>query len=146
MKGFKFRLQSILGIKEKLEQQAKIILSEENAKLNQEQLKLQNLFKDKKNILQKMKDSFTGTIDIISFDAYRNYSLKVDDMIKEQKVVIEKQLIVVTEAREKLATIVKERKALEKLKEKEIEVYNREMQLAEDKQIDELVTYKFGKR
>lgn len=146
MKGFKFRLQSILSLKEKFEQQAKIILSVENKKLNEEKKRLDGLFNSKEETLKKMQESFSGTIDIVSLDLHRNYSLKIDDMIKEQKVVIEKQLEVVVVAREKLAIIVKERKALEKLKEKEVEAFKREMQLAEDKQVDELVTYKFGKR
>ncbi len=146
MKGFKFRLQSLLNVKEKFEQQAKIVFGEETAKLEAEKSKLVDLYNNKEDVLQKQRESFTGTINIHSFNEYRNYSMKLDKMIIEQIEAVQKQHIKTEEAKKKLADIMKERKTLEKLKEKEVEIFKKEMQLAEDKQVDELVTYKFGTR
>ncbi len=146
MKGFKFRLESLLNIKDKLEQQAKIAYGEEVSKLNNEKKKLDDLYVSKEENTQKQRESFTGTIDIFSFNQYRNYATKLDEMILNQIQAIKVQEIKTEEAREKLAEIVKERKAFEKLKEKELEEYKKEVQLAEDKLVDELVTYKFGTR
>lgn len=146
MKGFKFRLQSLLNVKEKFEQQAKIAFGQETVKLRQEEEKLNNLFLNKEEVLQKQRECFTGKIDIFSFNEYNNYSSKLDQMIVEQKQNVVIQQENTEKAKQKLADIMKERKALEKLKEKEVEQFKREMQLAEDKQVDELVTYKFGKR
>ncbi len=146
MKGFKFRLQSLLNVKEKFEQQAKIVFGEETAKLEEEKSKLVSLYNNKEDVLQKQRESFTGTIDIQSFNEYRNYSMKLDTMIIQQIEAVARQNIKTEEAKKKLADIMKERKTLEKLKEKEVEIFQKEMQLAEDKQVDELVTYKFGTR
>ncbi len=146
MKGFKFRLDSLLNVKEKLEQQAKIAYGEEVSKLNNEKKKLDDLYINKEENTQKQRESFTGVIDIFSFEQYRNYATKLDEMILNQIQAIKVQEIKTEEAREKLAEIVKERKALEKLKEKELEQYKKDVQLAEDKLVDELVTYKFGTR
>ncbi len=146
MKGFKFRLESLLNIKEKFEQQAKIAYGEEVRKLDEEKQKLQDLYVSKEENTQKQRESFTGTIDIFNFEQYRNYATKIDEMIVNQIEAVELQGIKVEEARNKLAEIVKERKAFEKLKEKELEEFKKEVQLAEDKQVDELVTYKFGTR
>ncbi len=146
MKGFKFRLDSLLNIKEKLEQQAKIAYGEEVSKLNEEKKKLDDLYVSKEENTQKQRESFTGTIDIFSFEQYRNYSTKLDEMIFNQIQAIKVQEIKTEEAREKLAEIIKERKAFEKLKEKELEQFKKDVQLAEDKLVDELVTYKFGTR
>ncbi len=146
MKGFKFRLQSLLNVKEKFEQQAKIAFGEETAKLKLEKDKLIELYNSKEDVVQKQRESFTGTIDIFSFNEYRNYSMKLDIMIKNQIEAVQIQTIRTEEAKARLAEIIKERKTLEKLKEKEVEIFKKEMQLAEDKQVDELVTYKFGTR
>ncbi len=146
MKGFKFRLQSLLNVKEKFEQQAKIVFGEETAKLKQEEDKLESLYKSKEDVLEKQRDSFTGTIDIHSFNEYRNYSLKLDQVIANQVEAVEVQRKKTEEAKQKLSDIIKERKTLEKLREKEVEEFKKEIQLAEDKQVDELVTYKFGTR
>ncbi len=146
MKGFKFRLESLLNIKEKFEQQAKITYGEEVAKLDTEKKKLEDLYVSKMENTQRQRESFTGTIDIFSFNQYRNYATKIDEMILSQIKAVEMQTVKTEEAKQKLAEIVKERKAFEKLKEKEIEQYKKEVQLAEDKQVDELVTYKFGTR
>ncbi len=146
MKGFKFRLESLLNIKEKFEQQAKIVYGEEVSKLNEEKQKLENLYVSKLENTQKQRESFTGTINIFNFEQYKNYATKIDEMIVSQINTVRQQEIKVEEARQKLAEIVKERKAFEKLKEKEIEEFKKEVQLAEDKQVDELVTYKFGTR
>ncbi len=146
MKGFKFRLDSLLNIKEKLEQQAKIAYGEEVTKLNNEKTKLDDLYISKEENTQKQRESFSGTIDIFNFNQYRNYATKIDEMIVKQINEVKLQEIKTEEAREKLAEIVKERKAFEKLKEKELEEFKKEVQLAEDKLVDELVTYKFGTR
>ncbi len=146
MKGFKFRLQSLLNVKEKFEQQAKIVFGEETAKLQEEKNKLINLYNSKEDVLQKQRENFSGTIDIFYFNEYRNYSMKLDQMIKKQIEAVQIQNMRTEEAKKRLADIMKERKTLEKLKEKEIEIFKKEVQLAEDKQVDELVTYKFGTR
>ncbi len=146
MKGFKFRLESILNIKDKLEQQAKIAYGVEVSNLNNEKKKLEDLYVSKEENTQKQRENFTGTIDIFSFNQYRNYGTKLDEMIVNQIQAVKAQEIKVEEAREILAEIVKERKALEKLKEKELEQFKKDVQLSEDKLVDELVTYKFGTR
>lgn len=146
MKGFKFRLQSLLNVKEKFEQQAKIVFGEETAKLKIEKDKLKNLYDEKEEILNKQRESFTGTINIQTFNDYRNYSMSLDKTIVVQIKNVSLQEKKTEEAKLKLAEIIKERKTLEKLKENEIELFKKEAQLAEDKQVDELVTYKFGTR
>ncbi len=146
MKGFKFKLQNLLNIKEKFEQQAKIDYGEELARLAKEEEKLKDLNDTKLASMEKLRESFTGTINIHTYNEYNNYVQKLDKMIVEQEVEVKAQEERMNEAKRKLAEAVKERKTLEKLREKKVEEFKKEEQLAEDKLVDELVTYKFGAR
>ncbi len=146
MKGFNFRLESLLNIKEKFEQQAKIAFGEEVAKLTLEENKLKELYNSKAEALNTQRESFSGTIDIMTFDLYNNYISQLDILIYEQTNAVELQKIEVEKAKQKLADALKERKTLEKLEEKQLEIFKKESQLKEDKLMDEIVTYKFTTR
>ena len=116
MAKFAYRMQSILDIKEKMEGQAKIAYGVANAKLMDEQGKLQQIMK---------------AIDVLK-SKQRSQMMNVH--------VAEKN---VEAARLKLNEVMMERKTHERLKEQAFEVFKQEMQYAENKEIDELVSYTY---
>ena len=120
MAKFAYRMQSILDIKEKMEGQAKIAYGVANAKLMDEQGKLQQIMIRKAGYESQARNLVNGTIDV--------------PKIAEKNVEA---------ARLKLNEVMMERKTHERLKEQAFEVFKQEMQYAENKEIDELVSYTY---
>ena len=134
MAKFAYRMQSILDIKEKMEGQAKIAYGVANAKLMDEQGKLQQIMIRKAGYESQARNLVNGTIDV--------------PKIKECKRAVDTMNVHVAEknveaARLKLNEVMMERKTHERLKEQAFEVFKQEMQYAENKEIDELVSYTY---
>lgn len=143
MAKFQYRMQNILDVKLKLESQAKIAYGIANAKLLEEQGKLQDLMIQRAGYERRAKELMMGTIDIKEI---RNCKKAIDTMktlIRSQMMqvhVAEKNL---EAARQRLNDVMVERKTHEKLKEKAFDEFKRELQYAENKEIDELVSYTY---
>ena len=128
MAKFAYRMQSILDIKEKMEGQAKIAYGVANAKLMDEQGKLQQIMIRKAGYESQARNLVNGTIDV--------------PKIKECKRAVD-TMKTMQRSRLKLNEVMMERKTHEKLKEQAFEVFKQEMQYAENKEIDELVSYTY---
>ncbi len=143
MAKFQYRMQNILDVKLKIESQAKIAYGIANAKLEEEQMKLQKLIIRRAGYEQHAKELMMGNIDI---QEVRNCRKAIDTMkslIRTQMMqvhVAEKNL---EAARKRLNDVMVERKTHEKLKEKAFETFKQELQYAENKEIDELVSYTY---
>ncbi|WP_075679100.1 flagellar export protein FliJ [Roseburia sp. 831b] len=143
MAKFQYRMQNILDVKLKIESQAKIAYGIANAKLEEEQMKLQKLIIRRAGYEQQAKELMMGNIDI---QEVRNCRKAIDTMkslIRTQMMqvhVAEKNL---EAARKRLNDVMVERKTHEKLKEKAFETFKQELQYAENKEIDELVSYTY---
>ena len=77
---------------------------------------------------------------------------KKEDAVEILKVYVKEQHLVVIQrardveiAREKLNEAMKERKTFEKLREHAFEDFVKEQNLAEQKEVDELVSYRHGR-
>lgn len=145
MAKFTYRMQNILDIKSKLEEQEKINYSLANAQLEKEKKELQTLILKSMDYEKKAKELMSGTL---NFQEIRICKNAMDTM----KVLIRAQLIKVHEAekelelaRIKLKEIMIERKTHEKLKEKAFDRFKEEIAYSENKEIDELVSYTFNK-
>ena len=66
------------------------------------------------------------------------------DMIKAQEMVVSIARDKVELARRKLQVAMQERKTQEKLKENAFEEFKHELNSEESKEVDELVSYRFG--
>ena len=149
MAKFAYRMQSILDIKEKMEGQAKIAYGVANAKLMDEQGKLQQIMIRKAGYESQARNLVNGTIDVPKIKECKRAvdSRKAIDVLKSKQRsqmmnvhVAEKN---VEAARLKLNEVMMERKTHERLKEQAFEVFKQEMQYAENKEIDELVSYTY---
>lgn len=145
MAKFTYRMQNILDIKSKLEEQEKINFSLANAKLEEEKQELQKLILRRLGYEKRAKELMSGTLD---FQEIRTCKHAVDTM----KVLVRAQLIKVHTAekelelaRVKLNEVMIERKTHEKLKEKAFDRFKEEMIYSENKEIDELVSYTYHK-
>ncbi len=146
MKGFKFQLQGLLGVKEKIEEQKKIELGKANQILEKEKSTLRTLEEKRENSLQFQKDAVATRINVVEYNNYINFVKKLDSDIVNQNKQILKEEKNVEVAKDNLLETMKERKAYEKLKEKKLEAYYKDMLSREQKVLDEIVTYKHSKK
>ena len=143
MAKFIFKMESILSVKQKLEDQAKAEYSIEIIKLRQEEEKLDELKKRKSEYQTKLYDAVMDTLDILKIKILEDSVENIKYNIKLQMVVIVNQQQKVDRAREKLDNAMKERKTYEKHKEKAFEEFKAEINAEEQKEINELVSFKF---
>ena len=143
MAKFVYRMQSILDIKIKLENQAKISYGIANRKLAEEQEKLREILARRAAYENEAKELVSGTIDVVKI---RENKRAIDVIKSQQRTqmmnvhVAEKN---VEAARKHLNDVMTERKTHEKLKERTFEEFKQELQYVENKEIDELVSYSY---
>ena len=143
MAKFIFKMESILSDKEKLEEQAKAEYSIEIIKRRQEEEKLEEL-ENRKNAYQtRLYEAVMDTLNISEIKILEDSVENIKYNIKLQLIVIANQQKNVDRAREKLDNAMKERKTYEKLKEKAFEEFKEQINAEEQKEINELVSFKF---
>lgn len=143
MAKFIFKMESILSVKEKLEEQAKAEYSIEIMKLRQEEEKLDEMKKRKMAYQTRLYEAVTDTLNISEIKILEDSVENIKYNIKLQLIVIANQQKNVDRAREKLDNAMKERKTYEKLKENAFEEFKAEINAEEQKEINELVSFKF---
>ena len=146
MARFKYKMQSILDVKEKLENKAKQDFAQANARLDTEKQKLVELQKRRSDYMEEGLKLRLEKIDIRKIRENKMAVLKIDEYIKNQMVQINLASREVEKARVALQTLMQERKAHEKLKENAFEAFMKEEQAAESKEIDQLTTYTHGQK
>ena len=144
MAKFVYRMQNILDLKLKLEEQAKISFSLANAALREEEHKLEIIYEEMHMYEQKLKDAGTGSIDIMEM---KRCSEAIE--IKKQHAKEQQNRIKIAErnvelARMKLNSVMIERKTQENLREKAFEEFKKEINEEEKKVTDELTSYQYN--
>lgn len=142
--GFNFNLQSILGIKEKIEEQKKIELGNATIFLNA-QIDVLNGLIDQHNELINLFNQKNGKKFFAKELIDLNVSIKYyDDEILQQRDVIKKAEKAVEDKRVALNHAVMERKTYEKLKEIAYENYQKEELSENAKILDEIISFKYS--
>lgn len=144
MAKFIYRMQGILNVKEKMEDQAKNDFSIANAELLEEENKLEMLWLRLEGYENELKRLYKDTLDVRlineNLDAVENMKYQ----IRIQKLRVNTAQRNVEEKRVKLQEAMQDRKTHEKLRENEFEQFLKDEAAAESKEIDELVSYRFG--
>lgn len=144
MAKFVFRLQNVLNIKLNLEEQAKTTFAQAQARLNREEEVLEQLFIQKRELEDRYRALAEGALNVRDLLETRHAIDYVRDRVKEQLFVIKKAEQELEIARARLNDAIKERKIYEKLREHAFEEFLADMNDAEKKEIDELVSYRFN--
>lgn len=144
MARFAYRMQSILNIKIQLERQAKMEFGQAQARLNEEESKLDDLNKRRVFYLEEGQRLRESIIDVLRLKENEAAVRTVDELIIGQREQVKICARAVERAREKLTLIMQERKAQELLRERAFEAFLEEEKANEAKEIDELVSYRFG--
>ncbi|MDD6011026.1 MAG: flagellar export protein FliJ [Lachnospiraceae bacterium] len=144
MAKFIYRMQNILDIKLKMEDQAKASFAEANKELLNEEEKLEGLIRRREEYELEGQRLRLETLDVIKLKDNSRALQVMKDMIKAQEMVVSIARDKVELARRKLQVAMQERKTQEKLKENAFEEFKHELGSEESKEVDELVSYRFG--
>lgn len=146
MAKFIFKMQNILEIKRKLEDQAKSVYAEAVQALEKEKEKLHELELKKELYEDRLTDMMLESLYIHEICRMENAVEVMKYKIQEQILEVRKAERVLESARQALNAAMVERKTFEKLREKEFEAFKLEVNAQEKKEIDELVSYKFTQK
>lgn len=150
MAKFIYKMQNILDLKYKLEEQAKIEFGLATARLAQEEKKLADIKKRQQGYQLQLKLSVAGSgatkLNLMKIrQLEQSYEvLKVKARI--QTYAVKDASLHVERARKKLKEAMIERKTHEKMREKAFEAFKIEVNQEEKKEVDQLVSYQYGVR
>ena len=146
MAKFRYRMQSILEIKKKLEEQAKNEFAAARAALNEEEDKLEQLKKRKEAYEDEGRALRENTLNIMDIIENKEALLRMDEFIADQQLNVKRTQDRMEEARLALQIAMQESKTQEKLREKAFGQFVKEENKRESKEIDELVSYTYGRK
>jgi flagellar protein FliJ len=144
MAKFIYKMENILGIKYKMEDQAKTAYGHARRKLMKEEEKLLYLRNLLDEYVNTNKELRMKKLDIKKLREYTEAAESVKKDIKLQELAVKKAEQQVELARQKLNLAMLERKTHEKLKENAKEVFFMELASGERKEVDELVSFKYN--
>lgn len=146
MAKFVYRMQNILNLKLKLEEQQKMEFAAARKRLDEEEDKLHLLFRRKAGYEEEGRRLREDDLNVQDILDNRNALIQMDDYIAFQRIQVSKAEAKLEEERQKLQEAVQERKIQEKLRENAFEVFIREENARESKEVDELVSYTYGQK
>lgn len=144
MKKFIYKMQSILDIKQKMEEQEKSNYAAAQAKLNAEEAKLESLQARRDMYEERLRRSVNERLNLLEIRQNRDAIESLKIFIRQQTIAVRKAEQNVEAALHRLRQAMTERKTQEKLRENAFEAYRMEINLEERKEIDELVSFQYG--
>lgn len=146
MAVYKYRMQNILDIKEKLEESAKMEFGEANFRVMEEENKL-SAIEERKRMYEAEGESLRREqLQVRDIKSNVQAISVLNGMVKKQEKELEKAKVIQEQKRMQLQEAMQERKIQEKLRENDFEKFIREEYAKESKEVDELVSYVYGKR
>lgn len=146
MSKFVYRMQNILNIKSKLEEQAKMDYGMARALLNEEEEKLERMQQRKTEYEEAARGALQDALHVREIRENKEAILRMDEFIALQRLEIQKAEQRLEEARIKLQEAMQERKIQEKLRENAFEAFMEEEKARESREIDELTSYTYGQK
>ena len=146
MAKFVYRMQSILNIKNQMENQAKMELGQAQRRLLEEEERLEALYARKEYYLEEGRKLRQESLNVRSLRDNEYAQARMEEYIEAQKENVKRAGMQVEEARQKLQEVMQERKMQEKLREKAFQKFLSEENAKESKEVDELTSYTYGRR
>jgi flagellar protein FliJ len=141
----KFRLQTVLDYKERLEVNAQVALAEIERESQLEQEKLNALTEQwNEEMLGLAGLQQLGTLDVVRIGQVMSFIRRLDQKISEQQQLLLALQVEVDQRRAELGEAVMEKRRLEKLKEANDTRLKLETKLAEDRASDDMTMIQFN--
>ena len=138
MPRYRFRLQRVLETKEREEERCKLELAIAERRLGREERRLEEHFVEWERSRQEVLRPAARVLDLAREAGWRSYFEYLAREIRRQREAVKHCARNVTAARTELLEASKEKKALERLKEKGRLAFLREMDRREQKELDEI--------
>ena len=145
MARFKFRLQSVLTVKEKIEDLKKNEFGKAMMALAEAQRIKAEMEAARDKAIDDFRREIHEGIDPIAFGRYNQFIDNVKLAIIRQEFVVEQCEAFVEQKRQELVEAMRDRKTLETLKDNDFEEFLIEEKKQEQKVVDEIVSYKGSK-
>ncbi len=143
MGKYSFKFQTMLSLKEKMQEQKEIEYGIAVQKLEEEKTILNEKYEAREKMVENFRQSVSESINPKNITDYNYYINRLSKEIDAQKNVIEKCEEETKEKQRELFKALSETKMFEKLKEKGLEEYIKEQKIEENKMVDEIVTYRY---
>jgi flagellar protein FliJ len=138
---FKFRLQRVLEVREKEEDEKKNRFAEITKKLQEEHKRLDSLHSDMEEVKTRKNKLASQNIKVDQLLSYSYYMENLKQNIEKQHNIVEKSEKEMENARVELLEAAKDKQVLEKIKDKNFEDYKYGLKREEDKMTDQFVSY-----
>ncbi len=146
MKKFQFKLESVIKNYKFKEEEKKIKLAEKEQEYNLEKKKMLELEQDLSRTLKRMEKEKKKFPDMEIINLYEKYSEAVKKRINGKKFLLNQLQKKLDEIRKELLEIIKNKKIIEKLKEKKWQEYMFEFNVMEQKNLDEIAQIQFNRK
>ena len=143
---YRFKLEALLNHRRHQEEICQKELAQCQRRLAGEQEKLRRIKHLKRDYLLKLHERQKGSISISDVILYMNYVARLSEEIELQTACVRESAKQVNQKRNKLIGIVKKRKTLERLKEKDQMTYRKKLMLDERKLMDEVATTRHARK
>ena len=146
MPRFQFRLQQYLGVKEQIEDQKELEYAKALRVVEDEKQALAELIQRRNDSVESLRQSVQKAISPVEIRRYNNNIERLKHQIAVQIERVAAAEAFAEQKRQELVQAMKERKALEIVKENAKEEFLLEANLAEQKMVDELVSFKYAEK
>ena len=146
MAVYKFKMQGVLDIKDKLETQAKQEFANANLRLLEEEALLEQIRKKKNEYIEEGVRLRSEIIDPVAIEINKRAVEVMEDQEKDQEREVAVARKNVDVARKNMMEARTETKIYEKLKENDFKEFMIEEGKAESKEIDELNSFRFSEK
>lgn len=147
MKPFVFKLETLLEIRKKHEEKANIKLSQAHAALRTAKEFLQQLqTQQQESFIEFRQKQANKEVSVTDCQVWYNFLSFLKKEIEKQEDVVEKAKQEVLIALKEVEIAMKDRKTVERLKEKRLEQYRIELLKEEQKILDEIAVSRHGRQ
>lgn len=144
MAKFVYKMENILNLKTKLEDEARIQLTLANNLLKAEQQKLEVIYEDIVSYEERIRGFSGGVLDVLELKRCNDAIAVKKIEAQEQKKEIEKAQRNADRAMLRLRELMVERKTQETLKARALEEFKKELNEEEKKEVDQIVSYQYN--
>ena len=142
----RFKLEALLNHRRHQEEICQKELAQTERLLADEKDKLRRLKNEQRDNIQKLQIKQKEKINVSDIILSVSYIRQLSEKIEEQKNCLQEATKTVNQKRHELITIVKKRKTLEKLKEKEWLAYQQKMMQNERKFMDDVASTRHARK
>ena len=143
---YRFKLEALLNHRRHQEEVCQKELAQTERQLVDEQEKLRRQKKEERENILTLQAKQKENINVADIILSLNYIQQLSKKIKVQKACVREATQKVNQKRNELISIVKKRKTLEKLKEKEWLAYQQKMMQNERKLMDEVASTRHARK